>query len=119
MPPPLERQTPPPPKPWALRNLSGVAAMIFGLAALLAGFWTQFRRGHEITEPSELRVVLPLGAVALVAAVVALVRREPTPALAVGGLAMALAAPLLGWVVLVAAVAAAAMLALLVIAKFH
>jgi len=106
-------------KPWIVSNVAGVVAMIFGFAALLAGFWTQFQGGREITQPSELRVVLPLGSVALVAGVIALARREPHHALAVGGIAMALAAPLLGWVVLVAAVAAAALLALLIIAKFH
>lgn len=106
-------------KPWVVRHAFGAVATVFGVAALLAGFWTQFQGGREITAPSELRVVLPLGSVAIVAAIVSLVRREQRRELAVMGIAMALAAPLLGWVVLVAAVCAAAGIALLIIAKFQ
>jgi hypothetical protein len=106
-------------KPWYVADAFGLVAIVFGVAALLAGFWTQFGEAREITQPSDLRVVLPLGGVALVAAVIALVRRERHLQLPVVSLAMALSAPLLGWVVLVAGVAAAAAVTMLIIAKFH
>lgn len=102
-----------------LARLGGVLSLVFGAAALIAGLWTQFGTAREITELADLRVVLPLGSLALVAGIVSLVRRERPVALAVGGMAMGLAAPVLGWVVLVSVVAAAALLVILVIAKFQ
>jgi hypothetical protein len=92
--------------------------LLLGSATLLAGFWTQFRGERAITDPSELRVVLPLLAAAGVAGLISFLRRERDRVLAVAGLAMAAAAPLLGWVVLVGLVAAGAALVMLVVAKF-
>src|SRR5262245_64325701 len=94
--------------PWYSRYAASVVALVVGGAALLSAFWTQFCAGHDITRPSDLRIVLPLGGTAIASAIVALVRREPERGLAVGAIAMAAAAPLLGWAVLVATVAAVA-----------
>jgi hypothetical protein len=105
--------------PWVTRHVGGTLAMIFGTAALIAGFWTVFAVGREITEVADLRVVLPLSGVAIVSGVVALLRRERLPGLAIGGIALATAAPVLGWVVLVAIVAVAALAVMLLAAKFQ
>lgn len=101
------------------RHGGGILAVLFGAAALLAGFWTQFGTQRQLTEASDLRIVLPFAALTLIAAVVSFIRRERLRELAVGGLAMALAAPLLGWVVLVGAVAGGAIIVMLVVAKLH
>jgi hypothetical protein len=101
-----------------LAQAGAVAAIVLGSAALIAGFWTQFRGERAITDPSDLRIVLPFAVAALAAGVVSLVRRERARPLAIAGMAMAAAAPLLGWVVLVAAVAVVAVVVALVVAKF-
>ena len=105
------------PTPWYVRNAAGLVALVLGAAALFAGFWTQFDGAREITDATDLRVVLPLAAAALAAAVVSLVRRERPVGLAVGAVGMAAAAPLVGWVVLVAAVAAATLVVAVIIAQ--
>jgi hypothetical protein len=105
--------------PMVARHAGGILAMVFGFAALLAGFWTQFGTERAITEVPDLRIVLPLAGAALVAGVVAFIRKERQQSLAIGGLAMAAAAPILGWVVLVAVVAATAVLVMLIVAKFQ
>ncbi len=115
----LTPETRPTPASPLLRHAGGVLAMVFGAAALVTGFWTQFGAERQLTETGDLRFVLPLGAAALVAGIVALVRRERLSGLAIGGMAMALAAPVLGWVVLVAIVAAAALAVMLVVAKLN
>jgi hypothetical protein len=99
-------------------SAAALVSIVVGAAALIAGFWTQFRGERAITDPSDLRIVLPLAGVALAAGVVSLIRRERDRALAIGGIAMAAAAPLLGWVVLVSVVAVVAVVVMLVVAKF-
>jgi hypothetical protein len=101
-----------------LASAGALVSIVVGAAALIAGFWTQFRGERAITDPSDLRIVLPLAGVALAAAIVSFVRRERARPLAIAGLAMAACAPLLGWVVLVGTVAAVAIVVMVVVAKF-
>lgn len=96
-----------------------IVAIVLGAAALIAGFWTQFAGARAITEPSDLRIVLPFAGLALIAGVVSLVRRERHRPLAIAGMGMAAAAPLLGWVVLVGAVVLGAAIVMIIVAKFH
>jgi hypothetical protein len=105
--------------PWYARYAGSILAIVFGGCALLAGFWTQFGAGRDITAPSDLRIVLPLGTAAIIAGIVALVRRERQRALGVAGMVMAAAAPMLGWVVLIATIAALGVIVVLIVAKFH
>jgi hypothetical protein len=107
------------PSPWYLRLAGATVALVFATAALIAGFWTQFGGAREITQPTDLRIVLPLASAALIAAIVSLARGERPRGLAIGALGMAAAAPLLGWVVLVGAVAAATLVVAVIIAKFQ
>jgi len=115
---PLEPATRPP-KAWYVRLAVALVGMAFGCAALLAGFWTQFADTRKITDPSDLRIVLPLAGVALVAAVISLARGERPRGYAVAALGMAVASPLLGWVVLVGAVVVATLIVGVVIAKLN
>ncbi len=105
--------------PWYVRSAAGIASAVVGGAALLVGYLAQFGTGAPVPTIGNLAILLPLFGAALIAAVVSFVRREKPIALAVAGLAMGLAAPVVGWVILVAAVAAAALLVLVVIAKFN
>jgi hypothetical protein len=110
----LERATPPaaPKRPWV-----GICALLVGGIALLTGAWGQFR-GQPIPTVGDLYVLLPLLAGTITLGGIAFIRRE-TPTLPVAAIAMAAPAPLLGWVILVAAVASAAGIVLAVLAKFH
>jgi hypothetical protein len=105
--------------PWYARSAAGIVAALVGGAALIAGYWTQFAGGQPVPTVGNPAIFLPLLGAAVVAAAVSFVRRERPIALPVAGLAMGLAAPVVGWVILVAAVAAGTALVLLVIAKFH
>jgi hypothetical protein len=105
--------------PWYASSGASIVAVVLGGSALIAGYWSQFGTGRPIPTVGELSVFLPLFAATLAAAVIGFVRREQLQALAIGGVAMALAAPIVGWVVLTAAVAAVALVVLLIVAKFH
>jgi hypothetical protein len=105
------------PKPWYLRLAAALLALTFATAALVAGFWTQFADERRITDPSDLRIVLPLAGLALIAAIVSLARGERPRGFAIGALGMAAAAPLLGWVVLVGAVVAVTLVVGVILAK--
>jgi hypothetical protein len=102
-----------------IRHVAGTLAMVLGGAALIAGFWTHFGTGRAMTDVADLRIVLPFSVAAVLAATIAFVRRERLPGLAIGGLAMAAAAPILGWVVLVGVVAACAIVVMIIAAKFQ
>jgi hypothetical protein len=105
--------------PWYVRLGAGVVALLVGAGALITGYWSQFAAGRPIPTVGEVSIFLPFFVMTLVAATIAFVRREKLPGLAIGGLAMAVAAPIVGWVVLTAAVAAVAVAVLLILAKFH
>jgi len=61
----LQRSTGLGPKPWYLAHAATAVALTIGLAALIAGYWLQFEGGHEITRIPDVRVTLPLLAVAV------------------------------------------------------
>lgn len=105
--------------PWYSRAAAGAIAFALGGVALIAGYWSQFATGRPVPSVGEPAVFVPIFGVTLLVFVVALVRRERPLGLPIAGLAMAIAAPLVGWVVLVAAIAAVALAVALVIAKFY
>jgi hypothetical protein len=106
-------------KPWYLAHAATAIALAVGVAALIAGYWLQFERGRAITQIPDLRVTLPLLALAATAGIVAFRRHEPSPALAVLGMGMAAAGVVLGWFLVVAAVGGATLLVALIVAKLH
>jgi divalent metal cation (Fe/Co/Zn/Cd) transporter len=106
-------------KPWFLAHAATAVALAVGIASLIAGYWLQFERGREITQIPDLRVTLPLAALAAAAGIVAFRRREPYPAVAVLGVGMAGTAVVLGWFLVVAAVGGATLLLALIAAKLH
>jgi hypothetical protein len=105
--------------PWYVRSAAGIACAVVGGAGLIEAYLAQFGTGQSVPTIGNLAILMPILGVAVVLAVISFLRRERPVALPVAGLAMALAAPVVGWIVLVAAVAAAALVVLGVIAKFH
>jgi hypothetical protein len=105
------------PGPWYRRHAFGIAAASLGGIAILIAFWIQFGGEREITRVPDLRVTIPFLLVTAGLAVTAFVRRERLRALPIAGLALATSACVLGWLIIVAAVAAAAVIAILIIAK--
>jgi hypothetical protein len=96
----------------------GLACVALGGVALVVAIYLQFGSKREITTPPDLRVTVPLLVLALAGGITSLVRREHLRILPVVGIAMALAAVVIGWLIIVAAVAAVAIIAILIIAKF-
>ena len=105
--------------PGFLASAATIVSLAVGTAALIAAYWLQFHDGRDITRVPDVRVMLPLFAVAAVAGIVALVRREPRPALPILGIALAGAGVVLGWFLLVLAVAAATSIVLLIVLKLN
>ncbi|HKA86500.1 MAG TPA: hypothetical protein VKE22_02505 [Haliangiales bacterium] len=115
----LERSAAVARRPWYRAHAAGIVSLAVGFAALIVGYWLQFHDRHEITELPDLRVMLPLFAVAAAAGITALVRREPRPVLPILGIGLATAAIVLGWFLLVLAVAAATSVILLLVLKLN
>ena len=105
--------------PWYVRSGAGIACAVVGGGGLIEAYVVQFGTGQPVPTVGNLAILLPILGVTVVLAVISFLRRERPVVLPVAGLAMALAAPVVGWIVLVAAVAAAALVVLGVIAKFH
>jgi hypothetical protein len=105
--------------PWYMRFGLGIACVALGAISLLAAFWMQFGGHREITTPPDPLVTVPLLVLAIAAGVWSFLRREKMRALPIAGVSMAAAAAVLGWIVVVACVGVVALVALLVIAKFH
>jgi hypothetical protein len=103
--------------PWYRRYGLSVVALTLGVIALLVAFYLQFGRGKAITDVPDLRVTLPLLVVTVAAGVAALLRHERLWALPVAGMACAVGGVVVGWLVLVGAVAAATILVIVIIAK--
>lgn len=116
----LERYAATPVGPWYVRHAAGLACVVVGAISLLVAFWVHFGGGsHDITEVTDLRVSMPLLVLAILAGGASFARRERNHWLPIVGMALALAAPLIGWLILVAIVAIIAIVVMLVIAKFH
>jgi hypothetical protein len=115
----LERSAAPGRRPWFLAHAASILSLSVGFAALIAGYWLQFHDRRDITQIPDLRVMLPLFGVTAAAGILALVRREPRPALPVMAIAFASAALVLGWFLLVLAVAAATVVVLLIVLKLN
>ena len=112
----LARQTPAPaPAEWLRRHAAGLGCCALGIAALAAGCWMQFGGERALTDTPDVRITVPLLVVTLAAGVASLARREGALVLPVIGVALAAAALVLGYVVLVVAVALGAALLLVLV----
>jgi CHASE2 domain-containing sensor protein len=93
------------PRRWWQRTPFSVASAGWGGLAIVCGLVLQFRGGHSLTDLPDPRVMLPLLAVGLLLGAIAFVRREPERLLALCGVALSTTAVVMGWFVLVSAVA--------------
>jgi hypothetical protein len=95
----------------------GIGAASIGGIAILVAFFLQFGSERAITKVPDLRITIPMLVVAVALGVMSFVKRERLRALPIAGVALAVSACVLGWLIIVAAVAAAAVIAILIIAK--
>lgn len=100
---------------WVRKHAAGLAAAGLGLIAIAVASIGYFATGNEIATMPDVRMTGPLLAVTAAAAVASLVRREGTYALPVCGLALAGAAMVLGWVIVVGIIVLAAALVIVLL----
>jgi hypothetical protein len=100
---------------WIRKHLAGLAAVTLGLVAIAVAsliYWTG--EGEVLRQPNPW-VTTPLLVVTLVAAVASLVRREGVYTLSAVGVGLAAAAMVIGWTLVVGAVALVTVLAILLL----
>jgi hypothetical protein len=102
---PLEPATRPP-RRWPPRYLAGLVCLALGVVSVSIAAAIVIRRNALFDEMPDWRVTVPLWAAAAIAAAVSGLRREGNYGLAVAGVALASAALALGWVLVLAIVAA-------------
>lgn len=103
---------------WMRSHAAGLAAFVIGLAALAITAAIHLGSGDELTKIPDARLTIPLLITTVIAAVTAFVRREGAYALPFAGLALAVAATVLGWALLIGAVAAVAALIIVILSEF-
>ena len=98
----LRPASPPPaePREWIVRHALGLVAIVIGAVS----FTIAAIRQDELWDTPDHRVTVPLFVLALVVAVIAFVRQEPSRLLPLAGVALAGVAVALGWVVVVVAI---------------
>jgi hypothetical protein len=99
-----------PPREWWRRYPFSVATLAVGAIAALVGVWLQFHGRLAITDVPDPRVMAPLFGLALGLGVTSFVRREPQRLVAVCGVLLAGTAMVMGWFVVLSAVALVAVL---------
>lgn len=88
------------PRDWLVAHVAGLVALLIGATS----FAIAAIRQDELWATPDHRVTIPLFAAALVAGILAFVRREPSRLLPLGGVALAGVAVALGWVIVVGAI---------------
>jgi hypothetical protein len=106
-----------PPRPWPLRYLAGIICFALGVASVSIAAALVVRHHHLFDQIPDWRVTVPLWAAAAVAAAVSGVRREGNYGLAVAGVATASAALALGWVLVLAMIAAVTLVIIYVMSE--
>jgi hypothetical protein len=99
------------------RQPAALMTVLVGFAALVIAAVMVLRAGTLFENIPDLRITVPLWIATAVSGAVSLMRRERNPALVVAGVAMASAALALGWVLVLAAVAAGALLIIYVMSE--
>ena len=112
----LKREAGPAPgAEWPRRHAAGLVACGLGLIGLGIAAYLQFGRGQRITDFPDPRVTVPFLIATLAAAITSLARREGRWQLPVAGIAMAASALALGWLLVVAIVAAVAVVVIAIL----
>ena len=105
---------PPEPSRWWIRHAAGVACFGLGVISIAIAAVLQMRQDALFERIPDPRVTVPLWVAAALACTASILRREGNYGLVVAGVALASAALALGWVLVLAAVAAAALIAIYV-----
>lgn len=100
---------------WVRKHGAGLVCVALGSIAIVIGSLGYLAAGEEIARIPDVRLTAPLLVAACAAAVASLVRREGAYALPVSGVAMAGAAMVLGWVIVVGIIALAAALVMVLL----
>lgn len=88
------------PREWLLRHALGLVAVLIGATSFVIAALRQ----DELWSTPDHRVTIPMFVGALVVAIVAFVRQEPSRLLPLAGVALAAIAVALGWVIVVGAI---------------
>ena len=116
--PPLEPAARPPERSrWWIGHAAGAACFGLGVISIAIAAVLQMRQDALFEHIPDPRVTVPLWVAAVVACVASILRREGNYGLVVAGVALASAALALGWVLVLAAVAAVAMIAIYVLSE--
>lgn len=99
---------------WIRAHAFGLACAGIGLVAIAAASSVYMASGDDPARIPDVRLTAPFLVAALAATIASLVRREGAYALSLGGCALAGAAMVLGWFIVVGAIALAAALIILV-----
>ena len=102
---------------WVRLHAAGLVAFLVGLTALSVTALVHFGGEGELTKIPDIRLTIPFLVTAVISAVTAFVRREGAYALPVAGLALACSAVVLGWALVLAAVAGVALLTILILSE--
>ena len=103
---------------WARAHPAGLIAFAIGLAALAITAAVHLGSGDEFTKIPDSRLTIPLLVMTVIAGVTTFVRREGAYALPIAGIALAVAATILGWALIIGTVAAVAALIILILSEF-
>ena len=106
-----------PARRWPPRYLAGLACLVLGVASVAVAAVLVIRNGTLFDEVPDWRVTVPLWAAAAIAAAVSVLRREGSYGLAVAGVALASAALALGWVLVLAIVAAVTLIIIYIMSE--
>ena len=105
------------PRRWPPRYLAGLVCFALGVIAVAVAAALVIRNNALFDELPDWRVTVPLWAGAAVAAAVSRIRREGNYGLAVAGVALASAALALGWVLVLATIAALTLVVIYVMSE--
>lgn len=115
----LERQVNEPTQHgWMRRHVAGLACFALGIAAVAVTALVHLGGEPDaLAKIPDVRVTTPFLVLALVAAVAAFVRREGAYALPLAGVVLSAVSMILGWALVIAAVAVAAGIAILILSE--
>jgi hypothetical protein len=98
-------------------HAAGAACFGLGVVSIIIAAALQMREDALFSRIPDARVTIPLWVAAAIACSTSILRREGNYGLVVAGVALASAALALGWVLVLAAVAAAALIAIYVLSE--
>ena len=108
---------PPQPSRWWIHHAAGAACFALGVVSIAIASVLQMRQDALFEHIPDPRVTIPLWVAAVLACTASVLRREGNYGLVVAGVALASAALALGWVLVLAAVAAAALIVIYVLSE--